>query len=102
MMQVMPVAFGFCKSKFFNKCFFPFQVFDHLFNRYIVISDGWRFTIALETKIFQLHNQGGLMSFCPFRNSKRMTEFEIVLCVRNFQNLKLKREKSDNQAESGV
>src|SRR5262245_20513513 len=83
MMQIMPIPIGLGKSKFFDQRFFRFEIFNHFFNGDVIVSNSGRLSITFYAEMFQLNYECGLMRLCSFRNGERMTEFEIVIIVRD-------------------
>lgn len=81
----MPVSFRVGKSKLLNESFFSFEIFGHLLNRNIIITDGRCLPISLDTKMIKFDYKCRLMGFCSFGNSERMFEREVVYFVRDFQ-----------------
>ena len=85
-MQIMPPAFGFGESKFFDKKFFALQVFHHFFNGNVVVSNGRRFSKTDAAKMFQLNDESGLVRFgAAVGDGKRITEGQVVCFVKDFQ-----------------
>src|SRR5678815_3910458 len=88
MMTVMPPSFWFCKSKFFDKNLFAFEVFNHFFNGNMIICNGRCFAITLPAQMLQFQNKCGLMCFCSPGNCKWVPEFKVVSSVVNFHRVK--------------
>ena len=56
MMQVMPISFRFCKSKFLYKTPFTFQIVNHLINSNIVVNNCRGFSYTGKSAHFKNHH----------------------------------------------
>ena len=86
MMHIVPVPFRPRISKFFEEYSLTLYILYHLFNRYMIISNGGRFAISFQAKLLQRHYQRGLVRFGAARNSERVNKRKIEAVILYSQN----------------